>query len=173
LDHSARKTGKLHCGAGGDRAGWQVTTRNRRMRPIALCAVFAIVLACACSRTPDEQRIRTAIEAMQQAAEQRNPRGFMAYVSDDFVGNDADFDRNALANLLRVQVFHNDQVGVTLGPIEIELQDGRATAHVMATLTGGSGGLLPESGAIYSITSSWKRNGRDWICYSARWQQKL
>lgn len=143
------------------------------MRPIALCAVFVIVLTCACSRTPDEQRIRTAVEAMQQAAEQGNPRDFMAHVSDDFVGNDADFDRNALANLLRAQVFHNELVGVTLGPIEVELQDARATVHVTATFTGGSGGLLPERGSIYSITSGWKRNGRDWVCYSARWEQEL
>jgi hypothetical protein len=43
----------------------------------------------------------------------------------------------------------------------------------MATFTGGSGGLLPERGSIYSITSWWKRQGRDWICYSAHWEQKL
>ncbi|HXR64116.1 MAG TPA: hypothetical protein VN720_11310 [Rudaea sp.] len=97
----------------------------------------------------------------------------MAHVSDDFVGNDAEFDRNALANLLRAEVFRNDKVGVTLGPVEVDIQDERATVHVTATLTGGSGGLLPEHGAIYSITSGWKRSKGDWICYSARWQQEL
>jgi hypothetical protein len=143
------------------------------MRVAAICAVLAVLVASGCTRTPDAQRIRAAIDAMQQAAEERNPHAFMAYVSDDFVGNDADFDRNALANLLRAEVFRNDQVGVTLGPVEIEMQDQRATVHVSATLTGGSGGLLPEHGAIYSITSGWKSRKGDWVCYSARWQQEL
>ena len=47
---------------------------------------------------------------MQQAMEERNPRAFLAYVSEDFIGNSADFDRAALANLLRIEVFRNDQV---------------------------------------------------------------
>ena len=110
---------------------------------------------------------------MQQAMEERNPRAFLAYVSEDFIGNSADFDRAALANLLRIEVFRNDQVGVMLGPIDIDLQDDRATAHVTATFMGGSGGLLPEHGAIYDITSGWKRDGGKWVCYSGRWEQKL
>jgi hypothetical protein len=143
------------------------------MRLPAICIALAALIACGCTRTPDAQRIRAAIDAMQQAAEQRNPHEFMAHVSDDFVGNDAEFDRNALANLLRAEVFRNDKVGVTLGPVQVDIQDERATVHVTATLTGGSGGLLPEHGAIYSITSSWKRSRGDWICYNARWQQEL
>ena len=133
-----------------------------------------LVLLGACARTPDEQRIRETIVAMQHAAEQRRPRDFMAHVSDDFIGNDdAGFDKTALLNLLRAEVLRNDDVGVMLGPIDVELQGDRASVHVTATLTGGNGGLLPEHGAVYSITSSWKREGRVWVCYSGRWQQEL
>jgi hypothetical protein len=111
---------------------------------------------------------------MQHAAEERKPRDFIAHVSDDFIGNDdAGFDKTALQNLLRAEVLRNDEVGVMLGPIDVDLQGDRATVHVTATLTGGKGGLLPEHGAVYSITSSWKREGRDWVCYSGRWTQEL
>jgi hypothetical protein len=110
---------------------------------------------------------------MQQAMQERSPRAFMAHVGDDFVGNEAVFDKTALFNLLRVEVLRNDSVGVMLGPIDIELQGDRATAHVVATVTGGSGGLLPEHGAVYDITSGWKRQGREWVCISGRWEQKL
>ena len=48
-----------------------------------------------------------------------------------------------------------------------------ATVHVTATLTGGSGGLLPERGSIHSITSGWKREGSEWKCFNAKWEQKL
>lgn len=126
-----------------------------------------------CSRTPDDQRIRANIESMQSAVESRSPRDFLRFVTADFTGNDDGVDREGLGNLLRVEVLRNDQVGVTLGPIEVDLQGDRATVHVVATLTGGKGGLIPERGAIYSITSGWRRDGKEWLCYTASWEQKL
>jgi len=110
---------------------------------------------------------------MQQAMEARDPRAFMSHITEDFVGNEAEVDRNALANLLRIEVLRNDRIGVTLGPIEIDMQGDRAKAQVLATFTGGSGGLLPEHGSVYAITSSWKRQGSEWRCYNARWKQQL
>ena len=132
-----------------------------------------LILLAACSRTPDEERIRQTITAMREAIEAHTPRAFMAHVDDDFVGNDAGIDKAALANILRVEVLRNDQVGATLGPIDVELQDDRATVRVTATFTGGSGGLLPERGSVYSITSSWKRKGSEWVCFRAKWEQEL
>lgn len=142
------------------------------MRPIAIVLLSAILLA-ACSRTPEEQRIRNAITAMQQAVQAHQPRDFMSYVSTDFAGEDATVDRDGLANILRAEVLRNDVVGVILGPIDVQMQGSRATVHVTATVTGGSGGLLPEHGAIYAITSGWKKDGSDWLCYNASWEQKL
>jgi ketosteroid isomerase-like protein len=142
------------------------------MRLIALVLLLVCLLG-ACSRTPDEQRIRNAIAAMQQAVKAHQPRDFMTYVSADFAGEDGSVDREGLANILRVQVLRNDEVGVILGPVDIQMQGSRATVHVTATLTGGSGGLLPEHGAIYTITSGWKKDGADWRCYNASWEQKL
>lgn len=140
-------------------------------REIVIC-LFAIFLA-ACHRTPDEQRIRDAITAMQQAAEARQPRDFMGYVSKEFTGNDGTVDRDGLMNILRAEVLRNDKASVALGPIDIDLQGDRATARVTATLTGGSGGLLPEHASVYAITSGWRREGREWRCYNAAWEQKL
>lgn len=137
---------------------------------LVLCAVIGLT---GCQRTPDEQRIRNAISAMQQALEQRHPRDFMAHVADDFVGNDGVYDRQQLHNLLRLQVLRNDKIGVTLGAIDVKLSGDRATADLTATFTGGSGGSLLARGAIYTFRSSWKRAGGDWQCYNASWQQKL
>jgi hypothetical protein len=142
---------------------------------------------------PDEQRIREAIEAMRQAMETRQPHDFLQHVDAGFIGNnsggnygagnssggnngggsEAAVDRALLGNILRAEVLRNDRIGVTLGPIDVQIQGNRATAHVVATLTGGAGGLLPERVAVYSIVSGWKRDGRDWICYNASWAQQL
>ena len=144
---------------------------SRMVRIYAICTILALLAAC--HRTPDEQRIRMSIEAMQQAIEAGQPRDFMSHVAKDFTGNEGTVDRDALMNILRVEVLRNQKAGVTLGPIDVDLQDDRATVHVTATLTGGSGGLLPERGSIYAITSGWRREGSDWRCYNASWEQKL
>ncbi len=140
-------------------------------RVIAICVLLAMLVAC--HRTPDEQLIRNAITAMQQAVETGRPRDFMDYVSSDFSGSDGTVDREGLMNILRVEVLRNERAGVTLGPIDVELHGERATVRVTATLTGGSGGLLPERASVYAITSGWRREGRDWRCYIASWEQKL
>jgi len=138
-------------------------------------AVFALLLSLlgACHHTPDEQRIRDAIAAMQQAVESGKPRDFMAYVARDFTGEEGTVDHDGLANILRVEVLRNERAGVTLGPIDIEMQGDRAVVHVTATLTGSAGGLLPDRASVYAITSGWRREGSDWRCYNASWEQKL
>lgn len=141
------------------------------LRTILICAA-AIALA-ACSRTPDDQRIRADIQAMQRAAEDRNPRQFLEHVASDFKGNQGGLDREGLGNLLRMLVLRNEKIGVTLGPIDVDIQADRATAQLIATLTGGQGGLIPDRGAIYSIKSAWRRDGKDWICFAATWDQTL
>jgi hypothetical protein len=145
----------------------------KTMQALPTLLVTLLTMLSGCHRTPDEQRIRESIASMQQAVEAGRPRDFMAYVSSDFTGEDGSVDRNGLGNILRAEVLRNDKVGVTLGPIKVDLRDNRATVHVTATLTGGSGGLLPERGSIYAITSGWRREGSDWHCYNAQWEQKL
>jgi hypothetical protein len=140
----------------------------------SLIAVFTSgLLLAGCSRTPDDQRIRETIESMRHATEEHDPRGFLKFVSADFSGNEGSVDRDGLGNLLRVEVLRNDSVDVTLGPIDVQLLGDRATVGLVATITAGKGGVLPEHAAIYSITSGWRRENREWICYAARWDQKL
>jgi hypothetical protein len=139
---------------------------------VALICIAVLVFA-ACARTPDDQRIRANIEDVRQAAEARSPRQFLDHVAADFSGNEGVVDRNGLGNLLRAIVLRNEKVGVTLGPIDVDVQGNRATASLIATLTGGQGGLLPDRGAIYSVKSGWRRDGKDWICFAATWEEKL
>jgi hypothetical protein len=137
-----------------------------------MLAVVLVLAVSACSRTPDETRIRETIAAMESAVETRNPRDFMAHVAEDFAGQEAGFDRPSLHNLLRAQFLRNQSVGVLIGPIEVTIQTPRATATMTVTLSGGAGGLLPERGAIYDVETGWKQVGGDWQCISASWRQR-
>jgi len=141
------------------------------MRSIPRLLVLGLaLLAAGCSRTPDEERIRTAIVAMETAVEGRSPRDFMTHVADDFVGRDSSFDRAGLHNLLRAQFLRNQNVGVLIGPIDVTLQPPRATARMNVTLTGGAGGLLPERGAVYAVETGWKQTDGEWVLLSASWE---
>ena len=134
----------------------------------------SILLLSACTRTPDEQRIRETIAQMQTAIAEGAPRDFMAHISDDFIGDRGTVDRNGLANLLRIEALRNEKEKVLLGPIDVTLQGERATATLTATFAGGSSGsVMPERASIYSITSSWRKEGSNWRCYNAQWEQKL
>ncbi len=136
--------------------------------------VLEMTLLVACSRTPDEQRIRETIAQMQKAVEQGAPRDFMAYVSTDFIGNEGTVDRAGLANVLRAEVLRNEKQTVLLGPIDIVLQGDRATARMTATLTGrGSNAVMPARASIFFIASSWRKEGSTWRCYNAKWEQEL
>jgi len=142
----------------------------RRILPLLACM---LLLLPGCARKPDEQRIREAIAAMQTAMEQGQPRDFMAHIAQDFVGNDGSVDREGLHNILRGVALQNQKLGVTLGPIGVEVSGDRATADLTATFTGSSGGAIPERAAIYSIHSAWRKEGSDWRCYNGKWEQKL
>ncbi len=137
----------------------------------ALAATLTFVALCltACAHPPDEARIRGAIEAMRHAIEERRPGDFLDHVSADFTGNDGSVDREGLHNLLRVAVLRNEDVSVAVPSIDVELAGDRATVRVVAIVTGGSGGLLPERGEVYTIVSGWKRERGTWRCYNAKW----
>jgi len=136
------------------------------MRSTKWVAIVGIVLLeTACARTSDEARVRSTIAQMQKAVEEGAPRDFMGHVSDDFTGNLGMVDRNGLNNLLRVQVLRNEHQNVLIGPVDVEMQGDRATAKLTATLTGRSdGSIVPERASIFSITSSWRKEGSDWRC---------
>jgi ketosteroid isomerase-like protein len=124
----------------------------------------------ACSRPSDEEQIRAALAAMQEAVESGKPSDFMQFVADDFTGHEGDVDRKALHNLLRVQALGNARIGVTMSSIDVELHGDRATVTVDAVLTGGNGRWLPERGSIRRIQSGWRKSDGEWLCINAQWE---
>lgn len=139
-----------------------------------LAALFglSIVLVSGCTRAPEEQRLRDALDAMQAAVLERRPADFMDRVADDFVGAGG-IDHAALHNLLRAQMLRNASIGATRGPLEIRLQGERAQVDFDLVLTGGSGGILPERAQAYAIRSGWRLEDGEWRLFLAEWEPKL
>ena len=132
-----------------------------------LGAGLLIVLLAACGRPADEQALRDTISAMQAAAEERSISGVMDHVTEDFGGSHG-LDQAGLRRLLQAQFLGNQQVGVTLGPIEVEMQGERAKVSFSVLLTGG-GRYIPERGRAHEVVSGWRVEDGEWRIFFAEW----
>ena len=141
------------------------------MRRFLQC--LAIVLALAgCSRTPPEESLRRTIAEMQTAIEKRDAVTLADGLAQDFIGPNG-MDRKGAQRLAQLVFFRNQNVGVTLGPLDIAMVEGGATVKCTAGLTGGNTALLPSSGQMYDVTMQWRRDGDDWELVNAEWSEKL
>src|SRR3546814_16862390 len=67
---------------------------------------------------------------------------------------------------------HNASIGVTPGPLDVEMQGDHATVRTTGVLTGGSGALLPERGRVHPVVSGLRREGGDWRMTSLAWGER-
>jgi hypothetical protein len=146
--------------------------RSLKALPVAILLLVCIALLAGCAQEPAEQRLRDTIEAMQASVVERRPGDFMDHVTDDFIGNEG-LDRAALHNVLRAHLLRNAQIGVTRGPLDIQLQGERATVKFKLVTTGGAGGLLPERAQGYAISSGWREVDGEWMLFLAEWDEAL
>lgn len=143
-----------------------------RRAVLAGMALLWLVTAIGCARTPPEERLRERIGEMQQAMEERSPSDFFDGVAEDFSGGSG-LDREGARNYMRAQVLRNAAIGVTLGPLDIQLHGERATVKFSVVLTGGSGGFLPDSARPWAVTTGWRDGPDGWQLISASWEPVL
>ena len=135
------------------------------------CLAVLVALVAGCSREPPEQALRSTIDGMQAAAEARDSDALVESFSEDFVGPDG-MDRDQFRRYLAVIWLRNREVGVSLGPLEVELIGERATVEFTAGATGGAG-WMPDRAQVYRVTTGWRIEGGEWRLISARWEPAL
>ncbi|WP_266181791.1 hypothetical protein [Dyella humicola] len=131
------------------------------------CTVVLAALA-GCRSTPNEALIRQGIEAAANAAEHAHAAALGDVLSEDFDGNAGALARSDLLQLLRAAAFRGETIHTLTGPVEIEQRGARYVARFTVTLTSG-GKLLPAQMGVYKVETAWRRDGREWHCYSATW----
>jgi len=139
----------------------------------ALAIAFALVSVVAgCRRETAEQALRNDIASLQAAIEARDAGAMAGFLAEDFVGNDG-LDRDGARRLAALHFMRNASVGVTPGPLDVQLQgDDHATVRATVVLTGGRGGLVPGTGRIRDVTTGWRREGGDWRMTSVEWERR-
>ena len=139
----------------------------RSGRSLAL-ALATVVLLAGCTQPDAEQAVRARIADMQAAIDARDAGDVHDLLAEDFVGNDG-LDRDGARRLAALYFMRNARIGITSGPLDIQLQDDHATVRTTVVLTGGSGGLLPETGRAHAVTSGWRRERGQWRMTSLSW----
>ena len=138
-------------------------------------AVFWL-MACAflfagCARTPPEERLRDTIGEAQAAIEQRKVSALDAVLADDFIGPGG-LDRSGARRMAQAIFLRYRDVGLTLGPLDVDVREQQATVRFTAALTGGAG-MLPDSGQVYDVDTGWRLVDGEWRLVNASWKPRL
>lgn len=106
---------------------------------------------------------------MEAAAEARDSDALVEAFAEDFAGPGG-MDKLQFRRYLALIWLRNQDVGVTLGPLTVELvgQD-RARVDFTAAARGGAN-WLPERAEVYQVSTGWRLEGDDWKLISADWE---
>ncbi len=148
--------------------------QSRGFQPIrVLLTAWLVLLLGACSVSDREQQLRQQIRALQEAIDRRDVGDVEALLADDFVGNEGMVRRGARQLAAAVFLRHRE-VAARIGPVEVELRgQDDAVARFPVLATGGSGGLLPESGQAYQFETGWRLIDGEWKLRNASWKPAL
>lgn len=115
-----------------------------------------------------EQGVRTALENMASALEQRDSGVIGDHLDENFhssgQGHGISNRKDAMRMLLAV-FYRHQSISVTLTNIEVTpdgMNRDRASATFNALTTGGDGGLLPATAQLYRVESDWQLSDGEW-----------
>ena len=138
-----------------------------------LIAAVLLVALCACTRTTPEQQLRDTVSSLQAGIETRDAGDIRAVLADDFVGPEG-LDREGAVRMAQAMFLRHRDVGVTIaGPLQVRMQPDHASVRFDVALSGGSGGVLPDTARLYSVETGWRLQDGDWRLTSAEWTPRL
>ena len=145
--------------------------RGRTATVAGMLLATLALLSAACSRTPPEEALRAKIAAMEDAAETRDAAGLAAHLAGDFVGPGG-MDRDRFRRTAALLWLRSSDVGVTLGPLDVEVRGEHAQVRFTAMTRGGAG-ILPDQAQVYDVDTAWRLQDGEWALISARWEPAL
>lgn len=146
---------------------------SRQRRVVVLLGWLLVAWMTGCSAPAPEQALRDTLDETQSAIDERDAGALRELLADDFVGPDGmtgqDLSRLAQGMFLR---YRNTRVELSSPEIRLHGSD-RANVQARALVWGSQGGLLPETGQAYTVSSGWRLEDGDWRLVSVQWERML
>jgi hypothetical protein len=127
-----------------------------------------LALSAGCARTPPEEALRARVAALEEAIDARDAGALREFLAEDFIGPGG-MDEAGARRLAQGMFLRFRDIGTQVGPLEVEVQDGRARVGFDAVVTGGANAMLPQSGQLYDVRTAWRLEDGEWRLLSVEW----
>lgn len=97
----------------------------------------------------------------------------IALLTQDFAGQEGRYDKQMLRRLLMAIRMRHSDVSVSRVSTEFQMGESFATVKMKLLLTGGSGGIVPESGRLMDLETRWRVEDGAWRLTAAEWDGNL
>ncbi len=141
-----------------------------RIFTLSACLCALLLLLVGCAGDPDQAALEETIAEAQSAAENGEMGEVIALVTQDFAGQGGRYDKQMLRRMLAAIRLRHSDVGISRVSTEYEMGESFATVKMKLLLTGGSGGMLPESGRLVDLETRWRVEDGAWRLTSAEWE---
>ncbi|OGP33716.1 MAG: hypothetical protein A2X93_05880 [Deltaproteobacteria bacterium GWC2_56_8] len=140
------------------------------------CMTFFLITALlqACSRPPDEERIRASVSNAVEAAEAKDVKALMRFISKEYA-DDRGNDYNGVKGILVYQLLRPEPVKVFLRGLSIEVKGDAALVDAKAITMRGRNikslsDIVPDEAEAYRFSILFKNESGDWKVRSASWE---
>jgi hypothetical protein len=132
----------------------------------AICACLA---ACGSTESDPEAALRTWVANAELAAEEKDRRGLLAMISENYVDSRGN-DHDRISKLLQAYFYHQQTISLLIAIDEISLLgDTAALLRLTVGMAGTNGGMLGISADAYDFEFELEVVDDDWLLIGARW----
>lgn len=160
---------------------YQIEKTATRIAAYILLLSAQLLLLGGCGKAPPpgaEAAISQHIEEMAEGIRNRRSGDVHTHLAEDFQldqGNQS-MTRDDARRMMTAIFMRHRNISVNLTNIRVELDSGsssRASARFNALVTGGSGGILPDTAQLYRVESDWQLIDGEWMLVSASARRAL
>ncbi|MBX2848482.1 MAG: hypothetical protein KTR16_09180 [Acidiferrobacterales bacterium] len=138
---------------------------------------FTALLISACSDDPTspEQQVRTTLNAMQEAAEQRSLSDFMQHVAEDYSDHKGN-NKEAIKRFVQILFLRNQSINIFTLIQDLDIQDNIAAVEVSAAMAARGVDLTQESNRLKADTNHFSvvlqnKGDTKWQVQSVSWKR--
>lgn len=148
-----------------------VKTTVGRIILVVFCAGF--LLDCSKPKT-DADLVKEAVTEVARAAEAKDVRDVMKYISKDYRGDDGS-DYNAVKGIVFAQLFREDAVSIFIRGLDVDVTGDKAAAHLRVVMTRGKAvaslkDVPREAADAIKFEIVFKREDGAWKAVNAGWE---